>query len=256
MSNATRTFELPVRPSWFQNGTKHHIYLSAPLARALGAPDNRGSVDVAVYVNDENIANGKLQGKTWFLTEVDDVFDALDITNVDADSATVLAQGRPRDGHLELHLWRPALRHTLEEQAIAPPHPEPNNPDPPAPAIEPEGLDEDLTGEAAPEGAVREIRVNAFERDANLRKGCIAYYGVACVACGFRFEEMYGQLGAGFIHVHHIVPLAAIAAQHQVDPIADLRPLCANCHAMIHRRRPALTIAELLEAINAARAAS
>jgi len=41
------------------------------------------------------------------------------------------------------------------------------------------------------------------------------------------------------------VELATIGTANVVDPLHDPRPLCPNCHAMVHRRSPALTIAEL-----------
>jgi 5-methylcytosine-specific restriction protein A len=49
-------------------------------------------------------------------------------------------------------------------------------------------------------------------------------------------------LGEGFIHVHHLKPLAQIGEQYELDPINDLRPVCPNCHAMLHRASPALSI--------------
>ena len=95
------------------------------------------------------------------------------------------------------------------------------------------------------EGTCRNITINAYERNLKARDLCIAHYGVSCQVCGFDFEEQYGEIGVGFIHVHHIVPLADIGEEYTVDPIQDLIPLCANCHAMIHRRRPALNVEEL-----------
>jgi len=77
------------------------------------------------------------------------------------------------------------------------------------------------------------------------RAACLAHHGVACHACGFDFERTFGRIGAGFIHVHHLEPLAVTATEHLVDPIADLRPICPNCHAMLHRREPPLKIEEL-----------
>jgi len=42
----------------------------------------------------------------------------------------------------------------------------------------------------------------------------------------------------------HIGPttLAEIGKAYELDPIEDLRPVCPNCHAMLHRRQPALDI--------------
>jgi 5-methylcytosine-specific restriction protein A len=45
--------------------------------------------------------------------------------------------------------------------------------------------------------------------------------------------------------------LAQVGGEYQVDPIADLRPVCPNCHAMLHSRRPTpLSIAELKRIID------
>ena len=95
------------------------------------------------------------------------------------------------------------------------------------------------------EGAVRQVQVNSYERDRAARQACIRHYGPACVVCGFVFEERYGALGAGYIHVHHLVPISEIGENYRIDPIRDLRPICPNCHAMIHGRRPPLSIEEV-----------
>jgi 5-methylcytosine-specific restriction enzyme A len=42
----------------------------------------------------------------------------------------------------------------------------------------------------------------------------------------------------GFIHVHHLTPLSSLGTDYEVDPIRDLRPVCPNCHAVLHRREP------------------
>ena len=99
------------------------------------------------------------------------------------------------------------------------------------------------------EGSVREVLVNVYERDQLARQACIDHFGLACAVCGLNFKDRYGPLGAGFIHVHHIVPLSEVGPQYQVVPRKDLRPVCPNCHAMLHRRRPPLSIEELRAAL-------
>ncbi|WP_352768497.1 HNH endonuclease [Mesorhizobium sp. M0167] len=76
------------------------------------------------------------------------------------------------------------------------------------------------------------------------------------MACGEDFSKKYGIHGAGFIHVHHLTSLKKIGRAYQVNPAKDLRPVCANCHAMIHRREPMLTIEHLKELVQAASAPS
>lgn len=92
------------------------------------------------------------------------------------------------------------------------------------------------------EGAVQTILVNAHERDPAARRACIAHWGVTCVVCGMNFGERYGPLAAGYIHVHHLDPLASAVAAREVDPIAQLRPVCPNCHGVIHLEDPPATI--------------
>ena len=84
------------------------------------------------------------------------------------------------------------------------------------------------------EGRLVSVLSNRFERDARARKECIRHYGSSCVVCGINFAKTYGGLGAGFIHVHHLTPLSQIRSTYKVDPIKDLRPVCPNCHAMLH----------------------
>src|SRR5262245_50754507 len=96
-----------------------------------------------------------------------------------------------------------------------------------------------------PEGAVRRVEVNRYERDQRARAACIAHHGTACSVCGFDFEKSYGVLGRGFIHVHHLTEISAIGPTYKIDPIKVLRPVCPNCHAMVHRGVPALSISEL-----------
>ncbi|BDR70899.1 hypothetical protein K144313037_23110 [Clostridium tetani] len=99
------------------------------------------------------------------------------------------------------------------------------------------------------EGAVTTILVNKYERNIKAREKCLEHYGYDCCVCGTNMEKPYGNMGKEFIHVHHIVPLYEIKKNYIVDPIKDLRPICPNCHAIIHRRKPALTIDELKEFI-------
>lgn len=100
-------------------------------------------------------------------------------------------------------------------------------------------------GEMVSEGARKTVTVNIYERDPTARKRCLDRWGCSCTVCGFAFEERYGDLGKGFIHVHHLKPLGEIGSAYILNPEADLRPVCPNCHAMLHRQRPALSIEEL-----------
>lgn len=100
-------------------------------------------------------------------------------------------------------------------------------------------------GKKYAEGAKKQVRVNAHERSDKARRACIKHYGCSCVVCGFNFEAKYGTLGQDFIHVHHLNPMALFDETYQVDPIEDLRPVCPNCHSMLHRGEVVLSIEEL-----------
>ena len=99
--------------------------------------------------------------------------------------------------------------------------------------------------ESLSEGAIHRIWVNAYERSYAARKACLDHFGRRCAVCDLSFLDEYGELGKNYIHVHHIVPLATLGAQYRVNPLRDLRPVCPNCHAMLHRQDPPLSIDDL-----------
>ena len=95
------------------------------------------------------------------------------------------------------------------------------------------------------EGKSKDIVKTRYERNPAARKRCLDYYGCSCEVCKFNFEEHYGEIGKGFIHVHHRNQIYEIGKEYDIDPIRDLIPVCPNCHAMIHSKIPAYTIAEI-----------
>lgn len=99
------------------------------------------------------------------------------------------------------------------------------------------------------EGAVSKIVVNRSERDKKARAKCIEHYGCRCAVCGFDFENVYGPIGQNKIHVHHLMPLSEIRQEYKIDPVRDLRPVCPNCHLIIHSKKEPFTIDEVKEQI-------
>lgn len=95
------------------------------------------------------------------------------------------------------------------------------------------------------EGATKTVTVDVYERNPRARRACIERFGPVCMVCGFDFAARYGTIGTGFIHVHHLREISSIREAYTVDPEKDLRPVCPNCHAMLHRRSPAYCIEEL-----------
>lgn len=104
--------------------------------------------------------------------------------------------------------------------------------------------------ETLEEGHRRTITVNKYERSSVARQKCIEEHGLNCAVCNMNFEEVYGEIGKGFIHVHHIVPLHEVGGSYKVDYKKDLVPVCPNCHSMLHKKLDGETITlEQLKAI-------
>lgn len=110
--------------------------------------------------------------------------------------------------------------------------------------------EDDLQG--ADEGGLSLRQHLARDRHPGLRKrkiGSLHRNGepIACEVCGFDFEKVYGERGRDYCEIHHRVPL------HESGPtktrLEDLAVLCANCHRMIHRGVPWLTVEALIQVI-------
>ena len=95
------------------------------------------------------------------------------------------------------------------------------------------------------EGATSQTFINSYERNPQARKKCLEYYGTSCFVCEFDFGKTFGKIGEGFIHVHHLKPISEIREEYEINPIEDMRPVCPNCHAIIHRRDPVFSIEEM-----------
>ena len=96
------------------------------------------------------------------------------------------------------------------------------------------------------EGSLLDCHGSKYERNRKARNECLEYYGYTCRVCGFDFEKQYGDIGRNFIEVHHRTEISSYSGEkHKIDHINDLIPVCSNCHSMLHRTRPTLSIDEL-----------
>ena len=102
----------------------------------------------------------------------------------------------------------------------------------------------------AVEGARRLVYINSYERSHAAREACKRIHGTSCVVCGFDFGAIYGSSFHGFIHIHHLRPLADIGEEYVVDPKTDLVPVCPNCHAIIHSESPPLSLGAVRKLLN------
>jgi 5-methylcytosine-specific restriction protein A len=114
-----------------------------------------------------------------------------------------------------------------------------------APSLNPNDEDQ----QEAPEGGLLTRIHRARERNRKLvdakRQQVMKRHGkLICEVCQFDFAVCYGDRGMGFIECHHVKPLATLVGGHKTH-IDDLALVCANCHRMIHRRKPWLSVSEL-----------
>jgi 5-methylcytosine-specific restriction protein A len=100
------------------------------------------------------------------------------------------------------------------------------------------------------EGGMRQVMQTRYERNPHARAVCLASHGYACKVCTMNFEQVYGNIGYRFIHVHHLTPVSAAKGPYELDPLIDLIPVCPNCHAMLHRQKPPLSPEELRQRMN------
>lgn len=99
------------------------------------------------------------------------------------------------------------------------------------------------------EGNIYQVTTNRYERNTINRELCLARKGYKCAICGFDFKERYGKVGKNFIEVHHVVPVSQLGPNYRINVDTDLIPVCANCHAMLHRKDPPYTPSELTQIV-------
>ena len=99
------------------------------------------------------------------------------------------------------------------------------------------------------EGELGQVTLTTHERNIAARNKCIQSKGLKCIVCGFDFEKTYGELGKGFIHIHHANPISEKDSRYEINIEKDLFPVCPNCHAMLHRRKESILSIEELKQI-------
>jgi len=72
---------------------------------------------------------------------------------------------------------------------------------------------------------------------------------LCCSVCGFSFLKKYGVIGEDFIEAHHTKPLSETTEEVETK-VEDLALVCSNCHRMLHRKRPWLSISNLKSILN------
>lgn len=100
-----------------------------------------------------------------------------------------------------------------------------------------------------PEGRVRYCWHRHLERDGALAKRVKSKRlrdtgKLECDVCSFDFAAIYGETGEGFIEAHHRTPVSSLDGT-QATREKDLALVCSNCHRMLHRAYPPITVEQL-----------
>lgn len=110
------------------------------------------------------------------------------------------------------------------------------------------------------EGVKKVAEVAVYERSKKLRDYAIQYFTkddrISCNCCSFNFSDFYGEeIGKGFIEIHHSKPIFTYEDEDLENTlsqaVANLIPVCSNCHRMIHRNwKKPIEIQVLINSIN------
>jgi 5-methylcytosine-specific restriction protein A len=116
-------------------------------------------------------------------------------------------------------------------------------------------IDSDDEDEEAHEGRVLQTLHKRRERSGGLPRKKKAKVlkstgALACEVCRFDFKATYGKVGHGFAECHHDKPISTLKPGEKTK-LSDLRIVCSNCHRMLHRTRPWLSVDDLRSLLSA-----
>lgn len=100
-------------------------------------------------------------------------------------------------------------------------------------------------------GAVDTVSLTVRKRNRKARNKCIQKSGWNCSVCDVNFEPTYGSIGDGSMLIHLLGLLSSSSDMREADPDADLILVCPNCHAMVHRRTPPISMEEIKTLVEA-----
>ena len=105
-------------------------------------------------------------------------------------------------------------------------------------------IDNDFSNLIIEEGYVTSNHIKSRFRSTKFIKIAKKHFTVDgkiyCSACKFNFEDFYGNIGKGFIEIHHINPIFMYddnTKKSILDALNNVAPVCSNCHKIIHRKR-------------------
>jgi len=120
-------------------------------------------------------------------------------------------------------------------------------------------IEKDYSDLIVEEGFIKFGQVKNKTRSRKLVEVAKNHYAIGgklyCSACHFNFEDFYGDIGKGYIEIHHLKPIFSYEGGKEsllLDALKNVTPVCCNCHKMIHRKNDELlSITSLKEIIKA-----
>ncbi|MGH6850588.1 MAG: HNH endonuclease [Methylocella sp.] len=95
------------------------------------------------------------------------------------------------------------------------------------------------------------IRIHSYkERDREFAALAKKFYKdkgggkLICEACDLDSVARYGSEGERCIEAHHKIPIEELQPD-SVTQVSEMAMVCANCHRIIHAKKPCLTVADL-----------
>ncbi len=101
------------------------------------------------------------------------------------------------------------------------------------------------SGQCFVEGRLINVEMQRRERSPEARQACLAAHGFTCFACGTNIKARYRGLPVEVIHVHHEEPLSQAQGEREFDPVVTMKPLCPNCHCVVHSKVPPYSVEEV-----------
>ena len=91
-------------------------------------------------------------------------------------------------------------------------------------------------------------RDRAFVRRVRKHYRSLAGGRLVCHACGSVPVQVYGPSGESCMEAHHKVPIEQLQPD-SVTLVGDMAMLCANCHRVVHSKKPCLTVEKVNELV-------